>query len=389
MSPILQVFTKELREILRDKRVRNAAIVMPIFLVMLILSLFGFIGQIASKNATRKVYVVASDSPLLKALRNTKTVQIVSVPTAAEGIRLIRDGKAQLLAEFLPDHQGKQTIVLRFDPKEDAAQIAKSSFEAALQPQIEAERAAKLAKVGLHLNDLTPIGFREQPIRVGEDTGVSSLLVNFLPYLLVLFTFTGGVALASDLVAGEKERSTLETLLITPVGRTEIVLGKFFSLIVVCLVSAASGLAGFVVAATMKLGGDFLFKTGLGLTPLGAAETFLILLPLAAAFAGVLIALSTFARNTREAQTYTGLVNLVVMVPAMFSQIIGLTEFGSAVWLPFVPILGAAAGIRSVLLGKATLLSVLGPVSVGVVLAALTLTIAVRLFRRESVLLRV
>ena len=99
--------------------------------------------------------------------------------------------------------------------------------------------------------------------------------------------------------------------------------------------------------------------------------------------------MSAYARNTREAQTYLSLVNLVVMVPAVFSQIIGLTDLASAPWLPFVPILGAAAGIRTVLLGKATLLSVLGPVALGAALAVLTLAVSVRLFHREAVLLRV
>ncbi len=389
MSPILQVFNKELREILRDKRVRNAATIMPLFIVALILSLFGFLGKIASKDSTHKVHVVATSSPLLAELRKAKNLEFVVVPSEAAGLRLIQDGKARLLAEFPAKTEGRASVVLRFDPKEDSAQIAKATFEAAFAPQMAVAVATKLAQVGLKPEDIAPIDFQERPVRVGEDTGASSILVNLLPYLLVLFTFTGGVALAADLVAGEKERSTLETLLIAPVHRTEIVLGKFLALTTVCIASATSGLIGFVVAASLKLGGDLLFKSGLGLTPLGAAETFLVLLPLAAAFSGLLIAVSTYARNTREAQTYLSLLNLVVLMPAMFSQVLGFTDLGSATWLPFVPVLGAAAGIRTVLLGKAPLLPVLGPVAVGPVLPVVTLTIAVRLFHREAVLLRV
>lgn len=389
MRPILHVFSKEIREIVRDKRVRNAATFMPLFIVAMMMSLFGFIGGIANKDAKRKVHVVASNSPLLAEIRKAKNLEIIEVPSEAEGVRLIQDGKARLLALFPPKTDAKDRVVLRFDPKEDAAQIAKGAFQAALAPQIAAHTAATLAGVGLKPDDLMPIDFQEKPVQVGEGAGASGLLVGFLPYLLVLFTFTGGVALAADLVAGEKERSTLETLLIAPVRRTEIVLGKFLALATVCVVAAISGLLGFVVAALMKLGGDLVFKSGLGLTPLGVVETFLILLPLAATFSGVLIAVSAYARNTREAQTYLGLLNLVVMIPAVFSQIIGLTEIGSAPWLPFVPILGAASGIRAILLGKATAMAIVGPVAVGVVLAGLALFAAIRLFHRESVLLRV
>ena len=374
---------------LRDKRVRNAALFMPLFIVALMMSLFGVIGDLAGKDAKRKVYVVATDSPIVATLRASKGLEIVEVPTEEAGVKLIRDGKARLLAVFEPSRAGVDRIALRYDPKEDSAQITKAAFQAALAPSIAARIAAVTAAAGIRPEQLLPVQFEDKPVQVGQDGGAGGLLVGLLPYLLVLFTFTGGVALASDLVAGEKERSTLETLLIAPVKRTEIVLGKFLALATVCVAAAVSGLLGFVVAATFKIGGDLMFKSGLGLTPVGAVETFLILLPLAATFAGVLIAVSTYARNTREAQTYLSILNLVVLIPAVFSQIIGLTDMASAVWLPFVPILGAAAGIRTILLGKATLLTVLGPFSVGVLLAALALFAAIRLFGRESVLLRV
>ncbi len=390
MNPILWVFNKEMREIVRDKRVRNAATLMPLFIVALMMSLFGFIGSIAAKDAKRKIHVVATNSPLMKELKKAKNLEIVEVKSIPEGIELIHDGKARLLASFSPPKDGIEHVVLRFDPKEDSAQIAKGAFMAAFAPQIQARLAVTLAGAGLRPEQLSPIAFDERPIRVGEGDGASGLLVGLLPYLLVLFTFTGGVALAADLVAGEKERSTLETLLIAPVHRTQVVLGKFLALCVVCVAAAVSGLLGFVVSAAIKTkGSDLVFKSGLGLTPMGAVEVFLILLPLAATFAGLLVAISTYARNSREAQTYLGLMNLVVMIPAVFSQIIGLTDIGSAVWLPFVPILGAAAGIRAILLGKATALAIAGPVAVGVVLAGLALFAAIRLFHREAVLLRV
>lgn len=390
MSPVLQVYLKEVREIVRDKRVRNAATIMPLFVVALMMSMIGLISGAASKDAKRKIHVVAAGNPLVAELRQAKNLEVVPVPSEAAGVKMIQDGKAQMLAVFSPAKSGRDRVVLRFDPKEDGAQLARLSVVSAFATHIAAYQATTLSAVGLTPDKLSPIAFDEKPVQVGEGAGAGGFLVSFLPYLLVLFTFTGGVALAADLVAGEKERSTLETLLIAPVRRTEIVLGKFFALSTVCVASAISGLLGFVVAASIGLpGSEALFKGGLGITPVGALEILLILLPLAAAFSGLLIAVSTFARNTREAQTYLSILNLVVLVPAVFSQVIGLTGIGSAAWLPFVPILGASAGVRAVLLGKATGAAILGPVAVGVVLAGISLFTAVRLFQRESVLLRV
>jgi sodium transport system permease protein len=388
MNPILQVFSKEMREIVRDKRVRTAATVMPIFLVALMMSLFGFIGKVVGGDAKRKVYVVASGNPLASELKKAKNLQIVEVPTEDAGVKLIQKGDARLLAVFAPPAGGIDHIRLRFDPKEDGAQLAKAAFVGALQPELQRRVTKLLRTVSIQPDQLQSITFDEKPVQVGEGKGSSGLIVSLLPYLLVLFTFTGGVALAADLVAGEKERSTLETLLIAPVGRTQIVLGKFFALAIVCIAGALSGLLGFALSALIP-GTDFVFKSGLGLTLGGAGLVVLVLLPLAATFSGVFIALSTFARNTREAQTYLGVLNLLVIIPAVFSQLIGMTEIGNAVWLPFVPILGAAAGVRAILLGKATALSILGPLGVGILLAGLALYAAVRLFHRESVLLRV
>lgn len=390
MNPILHVFSKELREVVRDKRVRTAATIMPLFVVALLMSLFGIIGNVASKDNKRKIHVVATHNPLADELRKAKNIEVVEVPTEAEGVKLIKDGKARLLAIFEPATNGIDHVALRFDPKEEGAQLSKGALIQALAPALTARIATVVTAAGLKPEQLQPITFDDKPVQVGEGKGASGLIVSLVPYLLVLFTFTGGMALASDLVAGEKERSTLETLLIAPVRRTHIVLGKFLALSVVCIVGSISGLLGFVVKMLLTgSGGDKMFSGGLGLTAVGGLEVFLILLPLAATFAGLLIAVSTYARNTREAQTYLGLLNLVVIVPAVFSQVIGLTEIGNAVWLPFVPILGAAAGVRSILLGKATLMTIIGPVTVGIVLASLALMVAIRLFHREKVLLRV
>jgi len=72
MNPIFQVFRKEIREIVRDKRVRNAATIMPIFVVALMMSLFGFIGNVANKDAKRKIHVVATNSSFVAELRKAK-----------------------------------------------------------------------------------------------------------------------------------------------------------------------------------------------------------------------------------------------------------------------------------------------------------------------------
>ena len=103
----------------------------------------------------------------------------------------------------------------------------------------------------------------------------------------------------------------------------------------------------------------------------------------------MLIAVSTYARNSREAQTYLALINIVVLLPAVFSQVIGLTDFGTKLWINAVPILNTANNIRNALLGRTEFLPIAITVAVSTILAVIALWIAVALFNREEVLTRV
>ena len=196
--------------------------------------------------------------------------------------------------------------------------------------------------------------------------------------------------MAADLVSGEKDKNTLETLLITPVRRNDIVIGKFFSLSAVCFLSSFSCLVGMVIASTLKTpGSKEMFQGGFGVTPAAAGTIVLLLIPLVAFFASILIAISTYAKNPREAQTYLAIVNFIVIMPAIFSQIIGLTDLGNKVWINFVPVLNTANNIRAALLGKTDWTGVGITVVFSAVLAAIAIKVAVWLFNREEVLVRV
>ena len=132
-----------------------------------------------------------------------------------------------------------------------------------------------------------------------------------------------------------------------------------------------------------------MFKDGFGVTPLAVATIILLLLPLVAMFGSVLIAISSYARNPREAQTYLALVNFVVILPAVFSQVIGLTDLASKLWINAVPVLNSANNIRNALLGKTDWLGVAITFGVSTVLAGIAIWAAVYLFNREEVLIRV
>lgn len=217
-----------------------------------------------------------------------------------------------------------------------------------------------------------------------------SMIVGMLPYFIVIWAFFGGFSVAGDLVAGEKERGTLETLLITPALRGQIALGKFLALSLVSLLSALTSLVGVLVVGTLRLPMTAeLFPKG-QIVPLPSIVViFAILIPLVALFASVLLAVSSRSRNMREAQTKLTSVSMIVTMPAIFSQFIGFTDMGKAAWVQFTPILNSSVAIRSALLGKNDWGFHLSTITVSLVLALLAFRFAVKAFDREEVLSRI
>jgi len=385
----LQVYQKELKEMLRDKRVRNSAIVTPIAVVMMMVGLFGVISANIGQNSKQKIGLVNSTSPLAATLTKSSHLEITPLSTVDEGQKLIKKGKARLLVSIEPSRpNGQIPIDLYFDAKEDSAEIAKQVVRKTLEPYFLKQQAGVLTAHGLSKDNIEPITYNEKPVQVGEGAGAGGLIVVVLPYLLVLFSFTGGFGVAGDMVAGEKEKSTLETLLISPVARTEIVTGKFLALATLCLASGLSGVIGLIVGTKLPFPGADMVFTG-GFTPKAGLIILISILPLVAFFAALLVAVSTYARNTREAQTYLSTVYILVLIPAISSQVLGFTDLGSQAWVNFVPVLNTAANIRAALQGKAEWSAVLTAVTVGLVLAAVMIKIAVHLFNREEVLIRI
>ena len=390
MRAVRLVFLKETREMFRDKRVRSAAFVGPILLIVMMMSIFGFVfGQIGKKE-NQRVHVVKTDAAEAKLLAAQK-FQIVEVPTVGEGEKLIRSGKARVVLDFRPPlADGQRPVDAYVDPKNQTGQIALAAVQSVFGAQNRVALGAVLKQQGIPETAMEPIKVNRKEVQIGDKAGASDMIVGFLPYLIVIWAFYGAMSIASDLVAGEKEKNTLETLLITPVRRTEIVLGKFLALGLVSFLSSISSLIGLALVATVKLPGTSeMFKGGFGVTPLAALIIVLVMLPLVALFSSILVATSSYARNPREAQTYLSQLSFVVILPAIFSQFIGFLDAGSAFWVNFVPILNAANNIRLALLGKADFAGVAATVAVSLVLAMIALRFTVRFFNREEVLVRV
>ncbi len=214
---------------------------------------------------------------------------------------------------------------------------------------------------------------------------IFSLAGGLLPYVVILYAFLGAIYPAIDLGAGEKERQTLETLLLAPVSRTAIASGKFLVLLSTSLTAALLGLTTMASSVYLLVPQAILEKMELNIS----AGTFGLLaflaLPPAAAFSGIFLAISIYARSFKEAQNYMVPVQLLIFVPVMAGMLPGL-ELN--VWLAMVPLVNISLLCREFLKGDIQMgyyaLSLLSCLS----LAALCVAFAVRQFHKESVLFR-
>jgi sodium transport system permease protein len=207
-----------------------------------------------------------------------------------------------------------------------------------------------------------------------------------LAFILVVLTLSSSFYPAIDAVAGEKERGTMETLLVAPCGRAELVMGKFVAVFVVTLAAATLNLASMGLTMGPLMGvvaADI--TTGLRVTPPVLFGILALLVPLSALFSAVSLALSTLARSVKEGQHYLTPLFLVVMPLAM---VVMLPDLPLTAALAPVPVTNAVLFFRDLLLGKAEAGTTAIVMLSTLVYAALALYGCVSLFLREETLFR-
>jgi sodium transport system permease protein len=249
-------------------------------------------------------------------------------------------------------------------------------------------REARLAKADLPSSFVTPVEMTEQNVSPPEKEALN-VVGGFLPYILILMCFLGGNFPASDLGAGEKERLTLETLLVTPTSRVEIAAAKF--LVVFCCSMTAAVLATGSLAYTFQSGlmsPELAAGLKLDLRATTIALALLLVVPLAAVFSAILLSLSIYAKSFKEASTYMAPVQMLIIIPSALSMIPTFQLDRVTAWIPVVNV---TLGLREVLTlgGKAAPWTELA-ITVGssLLLAVLALKFCANRFSREDVLFR-
>ena len=216
----------------------------------------------------------------------------------------------------LPGGQGSTDVVVAFDESDIRSEIAATGVRGVLDRANMMMLLQRLRDKNLDTDFIAPIAVADWNVASAERMA-GSVLGTIVPLILIVMTITGAVYPAIDLTAGERERGTLETLMVAPVPTVDLIAGKFIVVTLIGLLSAVLNLLS--VGGTIYFGGvgsmltqgkDFVF-------PLSALPWILLLLiPLAVMFSAMLLAVCSFARSFKEAQNYIVPVMLAGMIPA-------------------------------------------------------------------------
>lgn len=393
MNPIRTICGKELLDSLRDRRTLLTAVLLPVLLMPAILVGSIKFQEYQIQQAEEKPVVIALEHEaatptlvtFLKAQPQVEIVQTTDYPADLDSGKIA----AYLSYDANVEQDVQKGIPANIRVIQKSSNINSTTAAAkalALLQQFNREMAAqrleaKNVDVAV-LDALVPV-----PVDIASSQEKSGFFLGLLlPMFIVLFALVGGMYIAIDVSAGEKERKTLEALLLTPATRLHIVAGKFAAVAITASTTIILSLAS-MYAAFKLFPPSFGTETVSIQLSLGAVGIMLgIGVILAIMFSGLLLSVAIFAKSYKEAQNYITPFYLLAVLPvAIFAQIPGFQPSEAFFLIPGV---NAVFVIKEVLINTYNGTHILLTVVSLLVFAAIAIVAASKIYAKESVLFR-
>ncbi len=388
MREIFVIVKKELKRFFTDKRM-IMSLILPGVLIFVLYSLMGnFIGKaITPADDYEYVICVENESVTLDGYLSTLGFKYkkVNAPREEAEKKLV-DKEIDLYVSFSEDFDdagadkaGKNVVIEYNSAKSESAKIYSALQTVYMQNSVASVDYNYAINAGV-----------ENPDMATEEDVVKMMLTMFMPFILMVFLVTGSVSVASESIAGEKERGTIATLLVTPVKREYIALGKIIALTVTSLFSSLVSFVGIMASLPNLLQleriGDV---TSIDLSVYGAS-TFVgilgIILITVMMFTMIMSVLSTFAKSVKEATQFVTPAMIVVMLASVTSMIGG----GKAVTNPalyLIPIYNCAQCLTMLFSGEFYGLCYLFTILSDALFVVLGVVLLAKMFNNEKIML--
>ncbi len=392
MRSLRVVMKKELDRVFKDRKLVFSLFILPAVMMVMIYGLMGMMVSNMMSDIEEHVPVIAAVNlpDDFRKLADSAEYPIDWHPAAeAETDALkeeLRGGDLDLLLVFPENFSdrvanyktGDQVPQIRtfYNPADDYSSTARDVIVEGLFPIYEKELLSARFD---DMNALTPFVVdspesqeSESSVITNEGQAQGQMLGMLFPYLVVMLLFTGPMSLGVDAIAGEKERGTLASMLITPAPRRDIVLGKLFSLEVLSFLSALVYALSMIVAIPLLGGGGAGESVAVvsSLKPVGILQTFAVMLALVFLYVAIVGAFSIKAKTIKEANSYISVIYIAIVIAGVMTMFSGNTE--PPLWRYAVPVYGSALSLQKIITGElalpAFLLSLLSTLVFGLLL---------------------
>ncbi len=401
------VASKELLSTLRDRRAIVSSLLIPLLVLPLIMLGLPFaLGSFFERETTNvsEIAVAGLENlpPELVVLLEQESISLTETAPSESLATLVQEDKYTVVlsvpATFTQDlTQNKASIELYSKTGNVRAELISGKVQNAVDEFRTGLVAERLKQVGLDETVLEPVSITtiDASSKAERSSGILAWLI---PFFIAVWALAGGQVAAIDATAGEKERGTLEALLVSPVRRAEVVVGKFLATLAFGLTASLMAIVGYVVSGLVlrnvfakqlgESGSEMVNVLGgsLDVRPLSLLVLILTALFLAALIASLLIGITMFARSFKEAQSYVAPLSFLFIFPAIGLQLADF--FGKNPLIYLVPILNALLLMNETVKGRIELLPILFTWVSLIAFTALLLDFAYRSFRRESVIFR-
>jgi sodium transport system permease protein len=385
MSPALVVYRKELKDAIRDRRTAIMILVASVLMGPVTLVLLAhYVAGLEEKAKVLKVRLSGREhAPALVNFLQRNDVEIEEAPANYEA--RVREGRLDAVIVIPPDFDDRYLagdgakVEIVYDDSRTESGPATRQAERLLRAFNQETGMLRLVARGVSPDLVTPLKVEHVSTATPRQRG--ALLLFIIPMFAVLSPLLGGMTVAIDATAGERERGSLEPLLTNPVAVEHVVVGKWLSSWTFAVAVALLTLGGFVLAGAIygdrKLAALFSF----GLPELALFATLLV--PFAAMTSALQMLICTYGRTYREAQTY---VSYLTTVASFVPAIVIFSGMRDAAWQLGVPVLGQQMVFSRIVRGDGLAAQDWAvPSGVAIGITAIALVVLSRLLRQERI----
>lgn len=386
---IWTVFQKEMLDLFRDRKALLGTFLVPLVIIPFVFFLLGMSYSNVEKEARAYVPIAVNGTSGL--IGSLEKIPGVSILQPADQEQALQAGQLRAIITISPEFEervkagGTGEVHVAFDSTNQKSVYARNVIEETVEAYSREIIAKRLKQAGLSEETIKPIAPTYQNVATEERLS-GGMLAGIIPLMLVVSLASGGIAAANDLVAGEKERGTLESLMTAPIAANHILTAKLMAVMVMSCMSAAASL----VSLSLVLGlGPLEMDGGFSLSFFSPATLLVLVLTillLAATFAALELVLSTIAKSFKEGQTYMSGVIFVAMVPSYMMMPLNPVDIPEYYYV--MPVFNGVALCKEVFYGRVDPLHALIGLGSSLVYVAVITLISSRLFRREGAVVK-